>query len=97
MPHGRNLASSRPYYRAACSDAERHVALAEVANDAEGNVTLEEAIEHYFAKGQHDYVNGEYDPPLGKGPLSDIGASDYQLACQRAYRAGWKHAKSQDC
>jgi hypothetical protein len=57
-------------------------------------MTLEEAVEYYFAKGQKDYVNDDFDPPLNM--LTSIGADSYDLAKEKAYMAGWAHAKSQD-
>lgn len=56
-------------------------------------MTTEEAIEHYFAKGQQDFTDDNFDPPLNI--VTSIGATDYDYAIQKAYLAGWQNAKSQ--
>lgn len=61
-------------------------------------MTLEEAIDHYYAKGQGDYP--DWDPPMDDDGIHIVaeffgGTSSFDRAVQKAYREGWNHAKDQ--
>ena len=56
-------------------------------------MTNEEALNHYYDKGQRDFADGNFDPPLNI--VTSIGATDYDYAIQKAYLAGYQNAKSQ--
>ncbi len=50
----------------------------------------------WHARGQEDYWRGVYEPPHS-GFLDHIaGRSTNEIADIKAYRAGYRHAKSQD-
>lgn len=54
-------------------------------------VTLDQAITYYLAKGQQDYVDGFFAPPMAN--IDPEIATILDHASQNAYLAGWKKAK----
>jgi hypothetical protein len=49
----------------------------------------------YHAKGQTDGAANKYDPPIDPVSVVFRGASDTELANDRAYKSGYENAKKQ--
>jgi hypothetical protein len=53
----------------------------------------DDKIAHYQAKAAEDDDEGRFAPPLNL--LTEIGASDSDRECQKAYRDSWRNHHDQ--
>ena len=53
----------------------------------------EEMISRYQERGSDDHSNGDFRPPLNL--ITEIGASDLQRDCNKAYLDSWRNHREQ--